>query len=85
MPGSDGLIFMEKESEKVIKILSTNYDESENVNKAVNNIVDKVSYLTSHNGHEEKAKLPAIRFSALPLEGLMKIAYKPVEEKVLGR
>lgn len=82
MPGSDALMFMKKESEHVLKIKSTNFDESVNINRAVNNIVSVIDNLFIHNEVKERIKLPHIKLGGLIVDGLMNIIYKFVEKKL---
>lgn len=82
MPGSDALMFMKKESKQVLKIQSTNFYESININRAVHNIASVVDNLFTNNENKERIKLPPIKLGGLIVDGLMSVIYKFVEKKL---
>ncbi len=74
MPGSDGLVFLKKDSKIIKKLLAINYNKSEKINRAVDNIVNKVQTLTAE-------KIPTIKYGGLVLGGLMDVTFKLIEGK----
>ncbi|VBB07337.1 flavodoxin signature [Lucifera butyrica] len=82
MPGSDGLVFMGKESRYVMKVRSTNFNEAAMIKKAVAEIAGVVANLGGANGKRAEAKLPPVKWSGWIMGGLMSLIYKLVEKKM---
>ena len=84
LPGSDGLLFVKKNSHLAQKILSKNYANLPHVKNSVENIVNTVSEFP-----ELKAKnisyIPRFKALELPLEIFMKFVLPPIENHMKNR
>jgi len=80
LPGSDGLLFIKKESRFANKILSKDYRKLPSIKKAVENIVNKVLEIKNANPlNSEDANIPLFNVWAFPVEFGLKIAYPAIE------
>lgn len=84
MPGSDGLVFMKKESRYIRKILSVNFSESGKINSSVANIMGSVDNLVNRNENKEHKMASWIKASGLFSGSFMNFIYKFIE-KILIR
>lgn len=82
MPGSDGMVFMSKNSKYAVKALSTNYNESGHIIKAVNNIISCIEAIGNNRDICTEPKLPRVKLSGIVIEALLAKVYSFVDKKL---
>lgn len=82
MPGSDGLVFMKKDSKYVKNVLSTDYHQSSEVNGAINNIINKVDEANLIGVDNLPEKIPGLKISRMIIGGLVKFVYRFMENRL---
>lgn len=80
LPGSDGLLFIKKESRFANKVLSKDYKKLPSIKKAVKNIVNKVLEIKISNLlNSDDANIPLFKSWAFPMEFGLRIMYPAIE------
>lgn len=82
MPGSDGLVYMKKDSKYVKNVMSTDFHESSEVNGANKKIIDKVDKANSTGINSLPEKIPGLKISGMIMGILMKLVYKFMENRL---
>lgn len=85
MPGSDGLAFLEKTSKMAKKAISTDFNKSENINKAIINISNKISNVSLKGIEANKINLPRKKIGGLIADGLMHLFFEKIERKLKNK
>ncbi len=82
MPGSDGLVFMKKDSKYVKNVLTTNFSKSLELNKAVRNIVDKINQVNLRGIANVAQKVSGLNWGRSVISGIVQLISGFVETKL---
>lgn len=80
MPGSDGLVFLKKDSKYVKNVLSTNFNKKTNVNIAIYNVIEKVDEVYKTGISKVPERIPRFSIIGIIFGSLIRLLYGLLEK-----
>jgi len=82
LPGSDGLVIMKKNSNKIEKILHNDFKNSQAINVSINNIVKMAEDILDKGINKDNIRLPGLKIIALLIKPFMDYIFSIMEGKM---